>query len=91
MNDVCFCGLETCFVDDLSTDLNRFLFGFKRSNGRGHVFSPSGALHFGFHSLISAYQGPGVVRDIPVHTWYSCQYVPEFDASVNVYWSFSGE
>ncbi|KAK7497755.1 hypothetical protein BaRGS_00010889 [Batillaria attramentaria] len=80
---------KTCYRDKLGTDPNRFLFGYKPSHGHAHIFTPSAALHFGFDNLISSYQGPGVVRGIRVHTWYSCQYVAEFDATVNVYWSFT--
>ncbi|XP_070179021.1 uncharacterized protein [Littorina saxatilis] len=80
---------KRCFVEQLSGDVNRFLFGYKTANGRGHVFSPSAALHVGFSGATTTYLGSGWARGVRVHTWYSCQYVPEFDASVNVYWSFT--
>lgn len=80
-----------CYADALSTDKNTFLFGYEGSGGKGYIFPPSGALHFEFDDETSAYLGPGVVRGIRVRRWYACQYVDQMDATVNVYWSFSGE
>ncbi|XP_046549637.1 uncharacterized protein LOC124259540 [Haliotis rubra] len=78
----------SCKVSNLSTSGQRFLFGYKRVNGQGRIFSASGAMHFGAN-VTEKYLGQSQVRGIWVQGWQSCQYWDEMKASMNVTWFFS--
>ncbi|XP_071098831.1 uncharacterized protein [Haliotis cracherodii] len=77
-----------CTVSNLSTSDQRFLFGYKPTNGHGHIFTASGAMHFGANET-ERYLGSSQVRGIWVRGWQSCQYWAGMKASMNVTWYFS--
>ncbi|XP_048242753.1 uncharacterized protein LOC124140746, partial [Haliotis rufescens] len=78
-----------CYVEDLQKNSQRYLFGYQSKNGQGHIFSASGALHFGEANTVEVFQGSDVVRGINVQKWYSCLYWAGMDATMNVTWYFS--
>ncbi|XP_071098829.1 uncharacterized protein [Haliotis cracherodii] len=78
-----------CYVEDLQKNSQRYLFGYQSKNGQGHIFSASGALHFGEANTVEVFQGADVVRGINVQKWYSCLYWAGMDATMNVTWYFS--
>ncbi|XP_046329726.2 uncharacterized protein LOC124113425 [Haliotis rufescens] len=79
-----------CTVQDLGDSSSKFLFGYSPGvPGQGHIFSASGALHFTSNGSKEVYVGKSVIRGIAVDTWYSCQYWPQMDATMNVTWYFT--
>ncbi|KAK7499407.1 hypothetical protein BaRGS_00009382 [Batillaria attramentaria] len=76
-----------CFVEDLTTSDNKWMFGYKLKGGQAHLFGASGALHFG--DAPEMYVNETVVRGITVETWESCQYSAPLNATMTVTWYFS--
>ncbi|XP_053386878.1 uncharacterized protein LOC123542935 [Mercenaria mercenaria] len=82
-----------CFVKNLGTSDQRYIFGYNKNGpgGTGHIFSAAGALHFGGKGINETYMGRTVVRDIQVDWWRSCQYWASMDATMIVDWYFTAQ
>ncbi len=78
-------------MENLQQHSTNYLFGYQSKNGKGHIFSVNGALHFGEANTVEVFQGSDVVRGINVQKWYSCLYWSTTDATMNVTWYFSGD
>ena len=77
-------------VQPLSTSGQRFLLGYDSGNG-GKIFSAAQSLHMSGRGITEVYMGLSNVRGIAVDVWQSCQYWKNMDATMNVYWYFSGK
>jgi hypothetical protein len=79
-----------CAVQQLSTSNQRFLLGYSTLNG-GKIFSAAQSLHMSGKGINEVYMGLSNIRGIAVDVWQSCQYWSDMDATMNVWWYFTGK
>ncbi|GFR83078.1 EF-hand domain-containing protein D1, partial [Elysia marginata] len=80
-----------CTVTDLGSSEQRFVFGYKRSNKKGHVPTPESVLHIlqPDDDSVEIYVGKQSVRGIPCDVWYSCTFWEDMKSTMDLYWYFS--
>ena len=63
------------------------IFGFNEMNGTVHIGSPAAFLEQIRENSSTIYQGPDVIRGIPVYHWQSCVALPNNSYLVNYYFA----